>query len=122
VVLPQFTLVPLAVGDATPAQTAAVLDALWGGAETLVVISSDLSHYRPYQAAVVIDGETTRAIEQLDDAPIDGDHACGCHPIRGLLHVARRRGLRVTTLDQRNSGDTAGDKSRVVGYGAWAFT
>jgi hypothetical protein len=122
VTLPDFKLVPLAVGDAAPQQTAAVLEKLWGGDETLIVISSDLSHYHPYAAAVVIDGETTRAIERLDDGIIDGEHACGCHPIRGLLHLARQRALRVVTLDQRNSGDTAGDKSRVVGYGAWAFS
>jgi MEMO1 family protein len=122
VALREFKLVPLAVGDAPPEQVAAVIDKLWGGAETLIVVSSDLSHYHPYKAAVVIDGETTRAIEHFDDAFIDGEHACGCHPIRGLLHVARRRGLRVATLDQRNSGDTAGDRSRVVGYGAWAFS
>lgn len=121
VALREFTLVPLAVGDAQPAATADVLEALWGGPETLLVISSDLSHYRPYQAAAAIDAETARAIESLDDAPLDGEHACGCHPIRGLLHLARRRGLRVTPLDRRNSGDTAGDRRRVVGYGAWAF-
>lgn len=121
VALRDFTLVPLAVGFAQPQQTAAVLDALWGGPETLVVISSDLSHYRNYAAAAVIDAETAQAIEKLDGRVLDGEHACGCHPIRGLLHVARQRGLHVVPLDRRNSGDTAGDKSRVVGYGAWAF-
>jgi hypothetical protein len=122
VLLPQFRLVPLAVGDADAASVAGVLDALWGGPETLVVVSSDLSHYRSYAAAAVIDAETARAIEQLDERPLDGEHACGCHPIAGLLHLARRRGLRVVALDRRNSGDTAGDRRRVVGYGAWAFT
>lgn len=121
VALKEFRLVPLAVGYAEPEETAAVLDALWGGEETLIVISSDLSHYRSYEAAGVIDKETAGAIERLDGAPIDGEHACGCHPIRGLLQVARGRGLRAVPLDRRNSGDTAGDKSRVVGYGAWAF-
>ena len=121
VALGDFALVPLAVGEAEPRQTADVLEALWGGPETLVVISSDLSHYRSYRAAGVIDAQTAQAIESLDETPLDGEHACGCHPIRGLLHLARRRGLRVTPLDRRNSGDTAGDKSRVVGYGAWAF-
>jgi AmmeMemoRadiSam system protein B len=122
VVLDSFTLVPLAVGDAEPAHVAEVLDLLWGDEETLIVVSSDLSHYRSYAAAAVIDAETARAIEQLDEAPLDGEHACGCHPIRGLLHAARRRGLQVVPLDRRTSGDTAGDKRRVVGYGAWAFT
>ncbi|MGH8441817.1 MAG: AmmeMemoRadiSam system protein B [Nevskiaceae bacterium] len=122
VALPGFTLVPLAVGHATPEQTASVLDLLWGDEETLIVISSDLSHYLSYEAAAVVDAETARAIERLDDELLDGDHACGCHPIRGLLQVARRRGLRVVPLDRRSSGDTAGDKRRVVGYGAWAFS
>jgi len=121
VVLPEFKLVPLAVGDAEPREVAAVLEMLWGGPETLVVISSDLSHYRSYEAALAIDTETARAIQRLDDRPLDGEHACGCHPIRGLLHVARERGMHVVALDRRTSGDTAGDKRRVVGYGAWAF-
>lgn len=121
VALPAFTLVPLAVGEVEPGATAAVLDLLWGDEATLVVVSSDLSHYRSYAAAAVIDAETAGAIERLDGAPLDGEHACGCHPIRGLLQVARQRGLRVVPLDRRNSGDTAGDRRRVVGYGAWAF-
>jgi len=121
VALGEFKLVPLAVGYAQPSETAAVLEALWGGDETLIVISSDLSHYRSYQAAAVIDAETAQAIERLEGDVIDGEHACGCHPIRGLLQLAKRRGMRVVPLDRRNSGDTAGDKSRVVGYGAWAF-
>jgi MEMO1 family protein len=121
-VLPEFKLVPLAAGDLAAAETAAVLELLWGGPETLIVVSSDLSHYRSYPAAAAIDSETARAIEHLDHRPLDGEHACGWHPIQGLLHVARRRGLSVVTLDRRNSGDTAGDKTRVVGYGAWAFS
>jgi len=121
VALEEFTLVPLAVGHAEPAQAAAVLELLWGDEETLIVISSDLSHYRSYEAAAVIDAETARAIERLDGNPLDGEHACGCHPIRGLLRVARERGMEVVPLDRRTSGDTAGDKRRVVGYGAWAF-
>jgi hypothetical protein len=121
VALRDFKLVPLAVGYTEPEETAEVLEALWGGDETLIVISSDLSHYRSYKAAAVIDAETAQSIEKLDGAVIDGEHACGCHPIRGLLHLARRRWMRVVPLDRRNSGDTAGDKSRVVGYGAWAF-
>jgi len=121
VALKEFTLVPLAVGHVEPAQVAEVLDLLWGDEETLIVISSDLSHYRSYEAAAVIDAETARAIERLDGKPLDGEHACGCHPIRGLLHAARERGMHVVPLDRRNSGDTAGDKRRVVGYGAWAF-
>lgn len=121
-VLPEFTLVPLAVGYADQDQVAAVLELLWGGDETLIVVSSDLSHYHSYKAAAVIDAETAQAIESLDSGPLDGEHACGCHPIRGLLRVARDKGMKVVPLDRRSSGDTAGDKARVVGYGAWAFT
>lgn len=122
VALAQFRLLALAVGDATAAQVAAVLERTWGGDETVVVVSSDLSHYRPYGAAVAIDGETAAAIRRLDATPIDGEHACGCRAIAGLLRVARSRGLRVVEIDRRNSGDTAGDRDRVVGYGAWAFS
>jgi hypothetical protein len=122
VLLPTFELVPLVVGDVLPEETAEVLERLWGGDETLIVVSSDLSHYHPYGAAVVIDRETTEAIERLDGRYLTGEQACGCYPIRGLLHLAKKRRLEVTTLDQRNSGDTAGDRSRVVGYGAWAFS
>jgi len=120
-VLEQFDIVPLLVGDATPEEVGGVLEALWGGPETVFVISSDLSHYQDYSTAQRFDRATTRAIEALDVAPIDGEHACGCRPICGLLAVARAHGLHVTTLDVRNSGDTAGDHRRVVGYGAYAF-
>jgi len=120
-VLDDFQIVPLLVGDATPEEVGGVLEALWGGPETLFVISSDLSHYQEYSAAQRIDRATTRAIETLDVAPIDGEHACGCRPICGLLCVARAHGLHATTLDVRNSGDTAGDHARVVGYGAYTF-
>jgi AmmeMemoRadiSam system protein B len=121
VALPAFKLVPLAVGFADPEAVADVLEALWGGDETLVVISSDLSHYHPYDEARALDAQTAQAIERLEAKKIDGEHACGCHPINGLLQTARRRGLRAVQLDRRTSGDTAGDKLRVVGYGAWAF-
>ena len=120
-VLEDFDIVPLLVGEATPEEVGGVLEALWGGPETLFVISSDLSHYQDYATAQSIDRVTTRAIESLDVAPIDGEHACGCGPICGLLWVARAHGLHATTLDVRNSGDTAGDHARVVGYGAYAF-
>jgi AmmeMemoRadiSam system protein B/AmmeMemoRadiSam system protein A len=122
VLLPAFRLVPLAVGDACPAEVAAVLERLWGGPETLIVVSSDLSHYLPYDEARVLDARTCRAIERLDGDAIDEHQACGRRPVAGLLLAARRRGLRVTTLDLRNSGDTAGDRGRVVGYGAWMLT
>jgi len=120
-VIESFSLVPLVVGDASPETVAEVLDALWGGPETLVVISSDLSHYLGYDEARTSDNATCQAIENLDAHNIHHDGACGATPIGGLLIAARRRGMQVTTLDLRNSGDTAGDKSHVVGYGSWLF-
>ena len=120
-VLDQFTLVPLAVGDATPAEVAQVLELVWGGPETLIVVSSDLSHYRSYQAAQAIDQVTTQSI--LDGtATLTHQQACGGTPINGLLLAARQHGLRPQLLGQCNSGDTAGDRARVVGYAAFAFT
>lgn len=120
-VLGAFQLVPIVVGAAEPAEVARVLDAAWGGPETLVVISSDLSHYLDYEAARDLDARTAAAIERLDPDAIGQDQACGRVPVSGLLLLARRRGLRVETVDIRNSGDTAGGRERVVGYGAWAF-
>lgn len=119
--LREFKLVPLAVGDASEEEVAEVLERLWGGAETLIVISSDLSHYLPYEAALRIDGATAQAILRLD-AHVRHEQACGATPLNGLLVVAQRKRLSVELLDLRNSGDTAGDRSRVVGYGAFAFT
>lgn len=115
-VLGAFTLVPLAVGAASGAEVAEVIDALWGGPETLVVISSDLSHYRPYQQANLIDRDTIDRIEKGQE-PIDHERACGATPINGLLVSANPRGLNAELVVYRNSGDTAGDKDRVVGYG-----
>ena len=119
--LDQFTLLPLAVGDATAEEVAQVLDLLWGGDETLIVISSDLSHYLPYEQARRIDAATCAAIGRLDDQ-LNHEQACGGTPINGLLRAARRHQLRAHLLDLRNSGDTAGDRGRVVGYAAFAFT
>lgn len=118
--LGRFHLVPLVVGDARPGEMAALLEALWGGEETLVVVSSDLSHYLPYEAARRRDGGTARAIVGLD-ARLAPEDACGAAPINGLLELARRRGLEAELVDLRNSGDTAGGRDRVVGYGAFAF-
>jgi len=100
---------------------AAVLDLLWGGPETLLVISSDLSHYHDYATAQKLDQAASQAIENLDWAALDHESACGRVPVSGLLYAARRRGMRVRTVDLRNSGDTAGGKDRVVGYGAYVF-
>jgi AmmeMemoRadiSam system protein B len=120
-VLGPFSLVPIVVGGASPEQMALLLDALWGGPETLIVVSSDLSHYLPYDAARGRDRDTARAIVALE-ATLLPDEACGAAPINGLLRAARRRGMKAELVDLRNSGDTAGDRSRVVGYGAFAFT
>jgi AmmeMemoRadiSam system protein B len=116
-----FVLAPLVAGDVTPEGAADVLEALWGGPETLVVISSDLSHYLPYAEACAKDRATAEAIEALDVRGLDSDCACGLNMIAGLVCVAQRRGMRAELLDLRNSGDTAGPKDRVVGYSAFAF-
>jgi len=121
VALDRFELVPLSVGDAEPDEVAAVLDRLWGGDETLIVVSTDLSHYLGYAAAAVRDRATADAIVALDAARIDEGDACGRHPLRGLLVAARRRALAAVELDLRSSGDTAGGHDQVVGYGAFAL-
>jgi AmmeMemoRadiSam system protein B len=120
-VLPDFKLLPLAVGMASAEEVAEVLETLWGGEETLIVISSDLSHYLPYDTAKRVDGATAQAIMALRQ-PVSHEQACGGTPVNGLLLAARRHGLTPHLLDLRNSGDTAGSKDRVVGYGAFAFT
>ena len=121
-VLGEFALIPMVVGSASHDEVAEVLDALWDGPETLIVISSDLTHYLSYEAARAVDNRTRQSIERLDAGSVGHDEACGATPVGGLLVAARRRGLEVETLDLRNSGDTAGDRRRVVGYGAWVFT
>ena len=119
-VLGDFSLLPLAVGEASAGDVAEVLDRLWGGDETLIVVSSDLSHYLPYDTARHIDQDTVDHLLSLD-TELDHERACGATPINGLLLAARRRGLQAELLDLRNSGDTAGDRRRVVGYAAVAF-
>ncbi len=120
-VLGDFTLVPLVVGGASPEQIATVLDRLWGGPETLIVISSDLSHYHDYDTAQEMDGKAAEAIETLSPDNLSADQACGRLPIAGMLLSAQRHNLSVDRLVLRNSGDTGGPKDRVVGYGSWAF-
>lgn len=120
-VLGSFALVPVVVGDATPQEMALLLDTVWGGAETAIVVSSDLSHYLPYDSARGRDRATARAILDLE-ARLVPEEACGAAPINGLLQAARRRHLAAELVDLRNSGDTAGGLDRVVGYGAFAFT
>ncbi|PKO34863.1 MAG: TIGR00296 family protein [Betaproteobacteria bacterium HGW-Betaproteobacteria-7] len=119
--LDTFTLIPLAVGNAEPEAVAEVLDQLWGGDETLLVISSDLSHFLPYATAQQVDSNTCQHILALD-THIHPEQACGAYPINGLLLAAQRRGLQAQLIDLCNSGDTAGDRERVVGYAAFAFT
>ncbi len=120
-VLGDFTLLPLVVGDASPEEVAAVLREVWGGEETLIVVSSDLSHYHDYATAQRMDRATSKAIEELDPQAIGHDDACGRIPLRGLLLVAREKQLMAETIDLRNSGDTAGPRDQVVGYGAYLF-
>jgi AmmeMemoRadiSam system protein B len=120
-VLGPFSLVPIVVGDASPDEMAMLFDAVWGGPETLIVVSSDLSHYLPYESARGRDRDTARAIVALE-ATLVPDEACGAAPINGLLRAARRHGMTAELVDLRNSGDTAGGRDRVVGYGAFAFT
>ncbi|MDP2809603.1 MAG: AmmeMemoRadiSam system protein B [Rhodocyclaceae bacterium] len=120
-VLDDFTLAPFVVGTASAREVAEVLVLLWGGPETLIVISSDLSHYHPYAEARQIDQGTADDIVHLRPLA-DHEQACGATPVNGLIEVARRKGLKPHLLDLRNSGDTAGDRSRVVGYCAIAFT
>lgn len=114
-----FTIVPLVVGDASPEDIEAVLERLWGGPETRIIISSDLSHYLPYPIAKSVDESTARSIERREY--VDPEHACGARPINGLLLAARRRGLTIERLDLRNSGDTSGTRNEVVGYGSFAL-
>lgn len=121
VLLGDFSLVPLLVGSASETEVAGVMERLWGGPETLIVISSDLSHYLPYAAARALDARTSAAICALHGEAIGPEQACGRAPILGLLAAARARGLTARLLDLRNSGDTAGPRDRVVGYGAYVL-
>jgi AmmeMemoRadiSam system protein B len=117
--LGDFELLPVAVGVAAAGAVADLLEAVWGGDETLVVVSTDLSHFHSYAEARAIDRETCAAILARDPG-LSGERACGCYALNGLLEVARRRGLVPRLLDARNSGDTAGPRDRVVGYASFA--
>lgn len=118
-IISEFSVIPLVVGQASSQEVAEVLEKLWDGPSTIIVISSDLSHYQDYLAASRLDRSTSANIEAFE--PLREGQACGGKAINGLLHVAKRRGMRVRTVDLRNSGDTAGPRDRVVGYGAWLF-
>jgi AmmeMemoRadiSam system protein B len=119
--LDSFTIVPIVAGNATPEQVSTVLKMLWNGPETLIVISSDLSHYHDYKTAQKKDQETSKHIVNLQYEALDYESACGRIPISGLLALAREKIFCVKPIDLRNSGDTAGDKNRVVGYGAYVI-
>lgn len=121
VILDDFTLIPLVVGQASNEEVGATLESLWGGPETLIVISSDLSHYENYETAGRMDTAASEAIVNLDPDGLGSGSACGRIPIRGLLQVAQQKGMRAELVDLRNSGDTAGSHDQVVGYGAYGF-
>jgi MEMO1 family protein len=121
IVLPSFSLSPLVVGDASAHEVAQVLARLWSGPETLLVISSDLSHYLSYEAARRLDAATAAAIENGDWSSLGPGQACGYLPIAGFLIEANRRNLKARRLSMCNSGDSAGPRDQVVGYGAWTF-
>ena len=119
--LPQFSLLPLVVGDATPEQVAEVLELCWGGPETAIVISSDLSHYHSYAEATQLDHATANWIVSANAPGLDPRRACGARCIDGLIALGQRHPLAIELLDLRNSGDTAGPRDQVVGYGAFAI-
>jgi AmmeMemoRadiSam system protein B len=121
-VLESFVVLPIAVGHASPAEVTDALEASWGGDETVIIISSDLSHYHDYATAKRMDGATAAAIETLRPNAIGPEDACGRIAVQGFLESAKTHALHARTLDLRSSGDTAGERLEVVGYGAWAFT
>jgi MEMO1 family protein len=119
-VAPAAEIVPVVAGETTASEVAVVIDALWGSDDTLIVVSSDLSHYHRYPVAQALDARTAQVIlDGRDD--LTGEQACGYAVLNGLTHAVRGRDLRAELLDLRNSGDTAGDRARVVGYGAFGF-
>jgi len=117
--LPEVDVLPLAAGWVTPEQTAEVLESLWGTPGMGVVISSDLSHYHPYDEARAIDAATIEDVLALRQ--VDHDQACGATGLDAMMLVAARHGLTPRLLGACNSGDTAGDKRQVVGYCSFAF-
>ncbi len=121
VILGDFTVTPLLIGQASSAEVSRVLDALWGDDSTILAISSDLSHYHDYETANRLDGATSKVIQALESERIAPEDACGAIPIRGLLETAKERGMEVKEVDLRNSGDTGGPRERVVGYGSFLF-
>jgi len=119
--LGDVAVLPVLVGRAQPASVARLMDALWGGPETAIVVSSDLSHFHDHDTARALDAGTTAMIERAAPERIGSREACGHLAVRALIGHARLRDLRITALDVRSSGDTIGERSRVVGYGTYAF-
>lgn len=120
-VLGDFTFIPIVTGDAPAELVSKVIETLWGGPETVIIVSSDLSHFHDYDTAKILDDTTSEAIVNLDISRVDPNHACGCIGIRGLLYFAQQHALKASIIDVRNSGDTAGSKDSVVGYGSYLF-
>ena len=120
--LNEFSLVPIVAGDASPEDVSQLISLACSADDTLLVVSSDLSHYHDYQTAKRLDQDTCDAIEELDILGVDSQHACGYIPVRGLLAYAKQHNLHATSVDCRNSGDTAGPKDQVVGYGSYVFS
>ncbi|MCF7827171.1 MAG: AmmeMemoRadiSam system protein B [Candidatus Marinimicrobia bacterium] len=120
-ILASFRLIPFVVGETSQHQVAEVIDHLWGGEECLIVISTDLSHFHNYKEAVTLDHMTAALIESFQGDQLEDGSACGRFPLRGLLHIAQHKNMSIQRLDLRNSGDTAGRKDQVVGYGAWGL-
>ena len=120
-VLDDFTLIPIVTGDAQPELVARVIETLWGGPETIIIVSSDLSHFHGYETAKRLDVCTSKAITSLDYKQVHSNDACGCIGVRGLLYFAQHHRLAASIIDVRNSADTAGDKESVVGYGSYLF-
>jgi MEMO1 family protein len=121
IVLGSFAIVPFLVGRVDAETVDEILELLWDGDRTVIVVSSDLSHHYPYEEARRLDEAAARAIERLDGASLSPKSACGRNAIVGLLYSARQHGLNCQTVDLRSSGDTAGPRQRVVGYGSWVF-
>ncbi len=121
-VLPGVPVLPIVVGFADAIEVAELLEGLGLEPGTLVVVSSDLSHYLPYESAQRVDRRTAAAVEALDWGALGENSACGRIPLGGLMELARRRGMEARTIDLRNSGDTAGPRDQVVGYGAFVFS
>ena len=120
VLAPEFTVVPLAVGHAEPSEVAEVIELFWDLPQTMVVLSTDLSHYLPANKAREVDRRTSELVVAKNVESLEAEMACGHYPLAGLMLAARRRGFSIELLDLRNSGDTAGGTDQVVGYGAFA--